>query len=68
MKFCVNVGVAAALVMYDRTISLGRFAPRPIMAGGPTEDLPEHVQGGPKFRKKAEAYRTVPPDEVPEID
>ena len=40
MKFCVNVGVAGALVMYDRLISLGRHAPRPVSPGGPT-DLPE---------------------------
>jgi len=68
MKFCVNVGVAAALIMYDRTLSMGRFAPRPVMPGGPTEDLPDHVQGGPKFRKDVERFRTLPPDEVPEID
>jgi tRNA G18 (ribose-2'-O)-methylase SpoU len=35
MKFCVNVGVAGALVMYDRLLSLGRFADRPVRAGGP---------------------------------
>ncbi|SDG29690.1 SpoU rRNA Methylase family protein [Limimonas halophila] len=29
-KFCVNVGVAGAIVMYDRVISLGRFARRPL--------------------------------------
>ena len=40
MKFCVNVGVAGALVMYDRVISMGKFAPRPVRAGGPTEALP----------------------------
>ncbi len=34
MKFCVNVGVAGALVIYDRMISLGRFAERPVRAGG----------------------------------
>ena len=40
MKFCVNVGVAGALVMYDRLISLGKFAARPVKAGGPSkEDL-----------------------------
>ncbi len=42
MKFCVNVGVAGALVMYDRLLSMGRFANRPVKAGGPTEALPEH--------------------------
>lgn len=34
-KFCVNVSVAAALVMYDRMISMGRHAERPIKPGGP---------------------------------
>tara|TARA_B100000949_G_C14060325_1_gene357418 strand:- start:119 stop:649 length:531 start_codon:yes stop_codon:yes gene_type:complete len=39
MKFCVNVGVAGALTMYDRLISMGRFADRPVKPGGPTESL-----------------------------
>lgn len=34
-RFCVNLSVAAALVMYDRTLSLGGFAPRPVGTGGP---------------------------------
>ncbi|MGE4351092.1 MAG: TrmH family RNA methyltransferase [Bdellovibrionales bacterium] len=33
MKFCVNVGVAGALCIYDRMISLGSFAERPVMQG-----------------------------------
>ncbi len=41
MSFCVNVGVAGALVMYDRLLSMGKFAERPVRAGGPTE-TPEH--------------------------
>lgn len=45
MKFCVNVGVAGALVMYDRLISMGRFASRPVKAGGPTEEKPHHAHG-----------------------
>lgn len=36
-KFCVNLSVAAALVMYDRTISLGGFAPRPVASVGPAD-------------------------------
>jgi tRNA G18 (ribose-2'-O)-methylase SpoU len=36
-KFCINVGLAGALVMYDRHISMGGHAPRPIMPGGPVE-------------------------------
>ncbi len=46
MKFCVNVGIAAALVMYDRLICLGKHAPRPVRAGGPTEEIPDHFRGG----------------------
>lgn len=42
MQFCINVGVAGALVMYDRLISMGRFAPRPVKAGGPVELLPQN--------------------------
>lgn len=33
-KFCVNVGIAGALVIYDRMISLGNYAERPVRAGG----------------------------------
>ncbi|MGM0422154.1 MAG: RNA methyltransferase [Pseudomonadota bacterium] len=51
MQFCVNVGVAGAIVMYDRLTSTGRFAPRPVRAGGPTEFLPEHVHGGQVIRR-----------------
>ncbi len=49
-RFCVNLAIAGAVVMYDRLISLGRHAPRPGRAGGPTEGLPEHVHGRPVFR------------------
>lgn len=49
-RFCVNVGVAAAIVMYDRVLTLGRFPPRPMTPGGPVEALPEHVHGGPVLR------------------
>jgi len=45
MHFCINVGIAGSIVMYDRLISRGRFAPRPVKAGGPTEILPEIVHG-----------------------
>jgi len=45
MQFCINVGVAGALVMYDRLISTGRFAPRPVMAGGPIEEFEPPQEG-----------------------
>ena len=50
-RFCVNVSVAAAIVMYARTLTLGRFPPRPMTPGGPVEALPEHVHGGPVLRR-----------------
>ncbi len=53
MRFCVNVGVAGALVMYDRLISFGRFAERPVHDGGPDEKdrqknifAPQHLNPG----------------------
>ncbi|WP_430403381.1 RNA methyltransferase [Hyphomonas sp.] len=33
-KFCINVSLAGAMVMYDRHLSMGGYAPRPIMPGG----------------------------------
>ena len=34
-RFCINVSLAGALVMYDRVMSLGGYPTRPIMPGGP---------------------------------
>jgi tRNA G18 (ribose-2'-O)-methylase SpoU len=51
-KFCVNVGIAGALVMYDRSLSMGRHAPRPAKPGGPPDALPDHVHGGPRIRAR----------------
>lgn len=45
MKFCVNVGVAGAIMMYDRMLSMGRFAERPVKAGGPLEPLLKQQRG-----------------------
>ena len=40
-KFCVNVSVAAALVMYDRVLSMGSYAPRPVSSGNQSPTVPE---------------------------
>ena len=51
-KFCVNVGVAGAIVMYDRLLALGRFATRPLHDGG-TGEVPEpHISGAVRQRRK----------------
>lgn len=50
-RFCVNLGVAGAIVMYDRLLSMGRFAERAVAAGGPKAAAPQHVHGRPRLRK-----------------
>lgn len=55
MKFCVNVGVAGAILMYDRLMTRGRFAPRPPAPGGPVEALPPHVHGGRVSRREGQS-------------
>ena len=51
MKFCINVGVAGAIVMYDRMISLGRFASRPVNPRAAPGALADHVQGAQLIRR-----------------
>jgi len=51
-KFCINVGLAGALVMYDRQISQGRFARRGVNPRAEPQALPEHVSGAQKVRRK----------------
>jgi tRNA G18 (ribose-2'-O)-methylase SpoU len=50
--FSLNVATAGAIVMYDRVRSLGRFAARPVAAGGGAETRAPHVQGGPRKRRR----------------
>lgn len=38
-KFCLNVSLAGALVMYDRMVSMGAYENRPIMPGGPKKEI-----------------------------
>jgi tRNA G18 (ribose-2'-O)-methylase SpoU len=52
MKFCVNVGVAGAIVMYDRMLSMGRFAERPVKSGGPMSKIEQPRYNNRKFSRK----------------
>lgn len=46
-KFCINVGMAGVVTLYDRMVSLGRFAERPVRVGGPkTKPLTKNRAGG----------------------
>ncbi len=49
-KFCLNVATAGAIVMYDRIVTHGRFAARPLGELGKAVPMPDHVQGRPKKR------------------
>lgn len=49
ISFCINVAMAGVVVMYDRMVSLGRYAERPVGAGGPKQDLRKHVHGKPLY-------------------
>lgn len=51
MRFCVNVGVAGAIVMYDRLMTTGRHARRPIGSRGRPEALAGPVRGGRPVRR-----------------
>jgi hypothetical protein len=51
-RFSVNLGVAGALIMYDRQLSLGRHAARPVAEGGPTSPLVVPPFGEPIYKRK----------------
>lgn len=64
MKFCINVGVAGALTMYDRVISMGRFPDRPVKVGGPDLDMaqpeaPSHHRRKIRSMNKADAQKAT---------
>lgn len=37
-KFCINVSLAAALTLYDRTLMMGGYPDRPVKVGGPDKN------------------------------
>lgn len=51
-QFCINVGTAGVIVMYDRMISLGRFPRRPVNPRAEPEARPAHVSGGQLIRSR----------------
>jgi tRNA(Leu) C34 or U34 (ribose-2'-O)-methylase TrmL len=65
-SFCINLAIAGSIVMYDRLISLRRFAARPLTAGGPVQPLPAHVHGMPTLRQdSSETAWSSSPERVP---
>ena len=59
-RFSVNLGVAGALVMYDRLLSLGRHAPRPVAEGAPIEPVPLPVFGEPIYKRRQRRRARAP--------
>jgi tRNA G18 (ribose-2'-O)-methylase SpoU len=51
-RFSINVGMAGAIVLYDRLISLGGYPPRPVAPGGAQELPPPHKWGAPLCRNR----------------
>ncbi len=53
MKFSINVGMAGAIVLYDRLISQGGYGSRPIAPGRAQPDIPPaHKWGAPLVRTR----------------
>ena len=47
-RFSINVGMAGAIVLYDRLVNLGGYGGRPVTPGGEDADLPPvHNWGAP---------------------
>lgn len=65
-RFCLNVGIAGALVMYDRLLCMGRFAPRPVMAGGPGNAVMARFRTAPPLAEVALADRGGHGPEMPD--
>src|ERR1700710_1708643 len=54
-RFSINVGMAGAIVLYDRLLTLGSFPARPVRPGGPAAgDIPLPVKWGkPIMRRRS---------------
>jgi tRNA G18 (ribose-2'-O)-methylase SpoU len=50
-SFCINLATAGAVIMYDRLLTLGRFAERPLSQRAEPLPQPDHVHGGPRRRR-----------------
>lgn len=65
-RFALNLAVAGALVLYDRLLTHGRFAARPVASIAPAVPLaPPAGHGDPRFRRTLPDWLT-PAAEPPE--
>lgn len=50
-RFSINVGMAGAITLYDRLVSVGGYGSRPLAPGRPPPDIPpRHEWGAPIVR------------------
>jgi tRNA G18 (ribose-2'-O)-methylase SpoU len=56
-RFSINVGMAGAIVLYDRMLTLGRFPARPVAPGGPKDKVPPRAKWGAPILRRAAATR-----------
>ncbi|HWA90687.1 MAG TPA: RNA methyltransferase [Rhizomicrobium sp.] len=50
-RFSINVGMAGAIAMYDRVLTMGGYGSRPLAPGRPPPDIPpRHEWGAPIVR------------------
>lgn len=52
-KFCLNVGIAGAIVMYDRLLATQRVSERVLSSLQTPSALTPHTHGKPVFRRKS---------------
>ncbi len=64
-RFCLNVGIAGVVVMYDRLVATRRFPPRPVMPGGPDAASLERFRTPPPLAEVALAERDGLIDDPP---
>ena len=51
-RFSINVGMAGAITLYDRMLTMGGYGDRPVKAGGQGAALPPaHKWGAPLAKK-----------------
>jgi len=59
-RFSINVGMAGAIVLYDRLLTLGGYGARPVSPGGPKKGEnapPPHEWGAPILRHREKIGR-----------
>lgn len=54
-RFSINLGVAGAIVLYDRMLALGRFDERPLNPRAASKPRAPHIYGAPTRRRPKQA-------------